>query len=168
MHIIHFQNERNLLVYRDAWKLPNNSFYIRVSNSSDVGRLIEIESVFGDEAFSDQTIKRFVTNENVFVLCSFLKEIVAYAIVLYRKNSDGCRLYSIASVASGKGYGKLLLSSCINNAIINDKKWMSLEVRRDNTVAIKMYKKFGFTVDKVFENYYNDCDGLRMVLPLGR
>ena len=45
---------------------------------------------------------------------------------------------------------------------------ITLEVRVDNLVAIKMYEKFGFKKQAIRKNYYQGVDGILMEKVLDR
>lgn len=60
-----------------------------------------------------------------------------------------------------EGIASKILSSVINDYKGKDVRFM-LEVREDNNIAIKLYKKFGFKVIYVREKYYKTVDALIM------
>ena len=57
-----------------------------------------------------------------------------------------------------KGNGNLLLQAMINKV----HKDITLEVREDNTYAIKVYEKNGFIKTATRKGYYNEVDGILM------
>ena len=57
-----------------------------------------------------------------------------------------------------KGNGNLLLQEMINKV----NKDITLEVREDNTYAIKVYEKNGFIKTATRKGYYNGVDGILM------
>lgn len=61
-----------------------------------------------------------------------------------------------------KGYGKKLLQSAIE--IINNFNCLNitLEVSKENIVAIGLYEALGFKVKAIRKNYYNNTDGYLM------
>lgn len=62
----------------------------------------------------------------------------------------------------GKSYGKKLLQSAIE--IINDFNCLNitLEVSKENIVAIGLYEALGFKIRAIRKNYYNNIDGYLM------
>jgi ribosomal-protein-alanine N-acetyltransferase len=56
----------------------------------------------------------------------------------------------------GKGVGELLLISAIEQALEQDSRMVTLEVRVSNSVARKLYEKFGLTEQGVRKGYYTD------------
>ncbi|MCI8568061.1 MAG: GNAT family N-acetyltransferase [Bacilli bacterium] len=55
-----------------------------------------------------------------------------------------------------------LMNQMLIDAQINDVKSISLEVRKDNNKAIKMYEKYGFKQVAIRKGYYQGIDGLLM------
>jgi len=52
-----------------------------------------------------------------------------------------------------------LITIAKENHIVN----ITLEVRKNNEVAIHLYKKFGFQIEAIRKNYYGKQDGLLMM-----
>ena len=71
----------------------------------------------------------------------------------------------------GKGVGELLLISTIEEAMAKDLKAVTLEVRRSNDAAKKLYRKYKFVDVGIRKNYYSgksgspDEDAIRMSTP---
>ena len=59
-----------------------------------------------------------------------------------------------------KGIASKLLKELINK--VSDKENITLEVRTDNEVAIKLYQSSGFEIIATRKNYYDNCDGYLM------
>jgi len=78
--------------------------------------------------------------------------------------ADEAHITSIAvrSPYLGHGIGELLLLAIFNRAIELNSRLLTLEVRRSNTIAQKLYSKYGFTQVGVRRAYYSDNyeDGL--------
>jgi GNAT superfamily N-acetyltransferase len=87
-----------------------------------------------------------------------------YALVLYRKGTSLARLYSIVVHPDfrGLGLGLELLEAAEKDALKNDCVIMRLEVRKDNTAAIKLYEGHGYRSIGLVQDYYEDHeDALR-------
>jgi ribosomal-protein-alanine N-acetyltransferase len=56
----------------------------------------------------------------------------------------------------GNGIGHRLLLGLIDRALVRGARWMTLEVRPSNTVAISLYHKFGFRDVALRKRYYSD------------
>ena len=66
--------------------------------------------------------------------------------------------FEIEKSYRNKGNGNLLLQEMINKV----NKDITLEVREDNTYAIKVYEKNGFIKTATRKGYYNGVDGILM------
>ena len=55
-----------------------------------------------------------------------------------------------------KGVGELLFISALEQALANNSKLVTLEVRRSNDVAIELYRKYGFQKVGLRIRYYSD------------
>lgn len=62
----------------------------------------------------------------------------------------------------GKKIASKMLDFMIQSCKICDN--ITLEVRESNNVAISLYKKFGFKEVAIRDNYYNNEDGILMML----
>lgn len=62
----------------------------------------------------------------------------------------------------GKKIASKMLNYMISSYKICDN--ITLEVRKSNSIAISLYKKFGFKEVAIRENYYNNEDGILMML----
>lgn len=56
----------------------------------------------------------------------------------------------------GRGFGEALLLALFDEAIRRGANVMTLEVRISNTSAMKLYEKYGFTIQGVRPGYYSD------------
>lgn len=63
---------------------------------------------------------------------------------------------AVKSTERGRGIGKFLMGELINRARLIGLKYMTLEVRENNFVALNLYKSFGFTIEGVRKRYYNN------------
>ena len=93
----------------------------------------------------------------------------AYYIVLRRddvivgyaglwKMSDEAHITTVGVRVSeqGKGYGHALMVALIQRAYQLGSRWLTLEVRPSNDVAVRLYEKFGFKVIGRRRGYYTD------------
>ena len=56
----------------------------------------------------------------------------------------------------GRGYGSVLFAALLSRAYELGARWVTLEVRASNDVAIRLYERFGFTVMGRRRGYYTD------------
>lgn len=75
---------------------------------------------------------------------------------------ETAELIRIAVNAPRKGYGSLIMQRLINGAKERGCEKLLLEVRRTNTAARALYKKFGFSEISVRKGYYDGEDAIIM------
>ena len=68
----------------------------------------------------------------------------------------------VKSEYRGQGYGAKLMELFLNEIKNRNVNEITLEVRVDNSVAIRLYEKFGFEQVSVRKGYYKGVDGLLM------
>ncbi len=146
---------------------PNNDFNIRQATKSDVNNLFDLEyRCFDEEQFSKKRINYLVTKAKGFVLIIETgKKLVGSIVLLKKKNAKNLRIYSLAIDPNyrGKGLSKKLLKKAEITARENNIEYLSLEVKKTNKVAIDLYLKEGFCIQKEIEKYYSDnCNAFVM------
>ena len=92
--------------------------------------------------------------------------------VVFWRVADEIHLHNIAvrrELRKG-GIASRLLSKAIRDSRPEGARWVTLDVRRSNLPAQKLYEKFGFSVRGVRRAYYTDTgeDALIMSADLGR
>ena len=113
-----------------------------------------------DNSFiSKEYIKEELSN-NPFGKVLVLKEDEIIGYIYYSDIYDRAEInqFEIDSIHRNCGKGDLLLKYLINLV----KKDITLEVREDNTPAIKVYEKNGFIKNAIRKGYYNGIDGILM------
>jgi ribosomal protein S18 acetylase RimI-like enzyme len=83
---------------------------------------------------------------------------VGYAVLLTRRGGVSARLYSIAVSrgAAGRGIGSMLLHAAEDEARRRGVLRVHLEVRADNSTAIRFYEKAGYRPIGQRPDYYED------------
>ncbi|WP_404298282.1 GNAT family N-acetyltransferase [Halomonas sp.] len=95
--------------------------------------------------------------------------LLGYGTLLFRHGSRRARLYSfcVHPDARGSGLGRQLLETLEGEARGRDSARLGLEVRADNRVALKLYRRMGFCLERWLPEYYEDgCAGWQMVKEL--
>ena len=117
-----------------------------------------------DELDNSFISKEYISNElsnNPFGKVLVLKEdneIIGY--LYYSDIYERCEInqFEIEDIHRNCGKGDLLLKYLINLV----QKDITLEVKEDNTPAIKVYLKNGFEKKAIREGYYKGVDGILM------
>ncbi len=101
-----------------------------------------------------------------FFVAKYDEKIVGY--ISFISICDETDLVNIAVLPEhrGKKIGQALLDALISDARARGTKCIHLEVRKSNTVAIKLYNKYGFLVVGESKGFYSNPteDALRMNL----
>lgn len=131
---------------------------LRVASVADAAALAALErQVFDYEVLSQKRFAYLLTQAQARCwLIENHQELLAYALVLFRKNSYLLRIYglAVASQCRGQGLAKRLLLTLEDWAKNQGYRALVLEVRSDNFQAIEFYKKQGFIKKKLLKNYY--------------
>ena len=132
----------------------------RIAKSEDVEKLVELENAcFDYDALGSRNFRYFINKGNDDLVVQLLdKEIVGYGLLLYRKGTSLCRLYSIAVSPDhrGKSLGKNLMLKLEDYASARDSSYIRLEVKKSNTQACKLYDSIGYREFSVKHEYYED------------
>lgn len=64
--------------------------------------------------------------------------------------------FYVEKAYQGLGFGAMILDFSLNLCIMSKAKNISLEVRKSNHQAIKLYEKYGFSAINVRPHYYHD------------
>jgi len=127
---------------------------------ADLDEIIEIEnSSFSADKFSVRQFKYLLSKaKSIFKVIRIDNKVSAYLILLYRKDSEKIRIYSIAvSLQSrGKGLADRLMDFTTVYAKTHNFTDIHLEVRADNVSAISLYEKSNFKKSGVKKGYYQD------------
>ncbi len=137
-------------------------------NDKDIDSILALEhKCFRHDRLSRAQLRYLVlraTSTTAFVV-KRAKDIIAYAIVLSRKNSAIARLYSIAVDPDfqQRGIARLIYNNIERRLTKHGYEEIRLEVRKDNRRAIRFYLKNGYQHFDEYKKYYEDGqDGLRM------
>lgn len=134
---------------------------IRDGAPADLPALTEIETaVFSGDRLSRRSLARFLSGASPASLrvAEHDGAIAGYALMLRRAGSKMARLYSIAvaETARGQGVGAALLADAERLMRAKGASALRLEVRADNTTAIGLYERHGYTRFAVYRQYYED------------
>jgi [ribosomal protein S18]-alanine N-acetyltransferase len=83
-------------------------------------------------------------------------QIVGYAGLWKMSDEAHITTVGVRAGEQGKGYGHALMAALIQRAYQLGSRWLTLEVRPSNDVAVRLYEKFGFKVIGRRRGYYTD------------
>lgn len=150
----------------------NTKIAYRNANFDDLDDLLKLEeSCFNYDSLGANNFKYFLSGRgkgNDLIVQLIGKKIVGYGLVLYRKNSSSCRLYSLAISPEhqGQSLGRKLMDQLIKVAKKRGASSMRLEVKESNSSGIKLYEKMGFEHLKLKAHYYDDGENAKCMTKL--
>ncbi len=138
-------------------------FTIRVMARSDIPAVAALEAgvystpwsprVFFDELAMDN--RRYIVVEGP-------DGIVGYGGLLMIEDDAHITTIAVAPEMRGKRLGVRLMLALVDEAVVNQARHLTLEVRVSNTSAQGLYERFGFQPVGRRKNYYVDEDALVM------
>ena len=143
---------------------------IRPMETEDLPEILALENELFPESPWPREEFLYEMNDNPFsflfvevqdgVIAGYLDYWIMY------ENAQLCNI-GVRTSYKRRGIGRKLLNYCIEQAQIAGCEYLSLEVRKSNTPAIRLYESAGFIDAAVRKNYYEDGEDARlMVLPL--
>jgi len=116
------------------------------------------------------TNKNFIDSydaKNLFKVLKNETDIIGYYIALFAL--DECELLNITvkSNLQKKGFGQLLIEDLLNECRKKNIVNIFLEVRKSNSLAIRLYENNGFNEVGVRNNYYQNRDGKEDAILMG-
>ncbi|MGR9100303.1 MAG: ribosomal protein S18-alanine N-acetyltransferase [Gammaproteobacteria bacterium] len=143
---------------------------IRKMRLNDLGDVMAIEEKvykypWSRGIFNDCLVARY----DCFV-CEDKEKIISYAILAVAVDEAHVLNLCVDPSVQGRGYGHMMLEHLISVARNKFADFVMLEVRPSNSVAISLYKKWGFNEIGVRKNYYpsekGKEDAIMLALPL--
>ncbi|MCK5237637.1 MAG: ribosomal protein S18-alanine N-acetyltransferase [Deltaproteobacteria bacterium] len=144
---------------------------IEPMSEDDLDGVMEIEEVSFPKCWPRDLMARELMNpvSYPFVMHGTVddkKQVVGY-IVIWIVHGDAHILdLAVAPALRGGGLAKRLISFALRFMVERGTVVVSLEVRRSNEAAIKIYRSFGFNQVYVRDKYYGDEDAIVMSLAL--
>ncbi|MDR2910648.1 MAG: GNAT family N-acetyltransferase [Bacteroidales bacterium] len=135
-------------------------FIIRRACIKDIENILKVENEsFGSDMFSRSQFTYLINkSKGAFYIAVIDSNIAGYMCLLSHSMHKNIRIYSIAVLSEYRSIGiaGAFISKAKEIAVSENKIGISLEVRKDNLPAIKLYKKNGFHISSVKMQYYND------------
>lgn len=150
------------------------SYLLRRALLEDLPEVISHEAIlFGADAWSPELVVEEVSHPSGYYLVALpdgVDEVVGYAGLRAQVRGGDADIQTIAVVPEhrGVGLGHLLLRALLDEATARSVERVFLEVRADNSSAIRLYERTGFiAIDRRVGYYQPDgIDAIVMVLEL--
>ncbi len=125
---------------------------------ADLPRVLEIEgqsfrTPWPHEAYMHELKENRLA---AYIVARVEQELVGYAGMWVIIDEAHITTIAVDPVHRGEHIGERLLVGLIDGALARGARWMTLEVRKSNVVAQRLYKKYGFREIGVRKGYYSD------------
>lgn len=145
---------------------------IRPVSPADLEPIWAIETaVFGRDAWTREMMREELQAEHrsYFVLVDEAGVVRGYGGLLAVGQEGDIQTIALDPQARGRGYGRRLMRTLLDDAESRGVREVFLEVRADNPVARELYLSLGFAEIAVRPRYYqpDDIDAIVMRLELG-
>lgn len=126
-----------------------------------------IEAESNRPPWSEQLILQEFSHQHARVLGARLGgKLVGFLICHVVQDEAHIMNFGVAATARGQGVGRAILADLIRELHTEAVRWITLEVRRSNFVARKLYESTGFEEVGVRPKYYSDNQEDALVLKL--
>jgi ribosomal protein S18 acetylase RimI-like enzyme len=133
---------------------------IRPATLEDLDTLVAIENrSFVIDRFSRRSFRYLLTKANAVNLVDERDgKVRGYVTLLFNTGTSLARLYSLAVDPDARhlGIGSALTAAAEQSALDHECITLRLEVRKDNSDSIRLYKKLGYKEFGVLPDYYED------------
>ena len=116
--------------------------------------LLTFKVSYPEDFFKKVYDKKYFT---IFGIDKISKELTCFAVLNINQNDKVADILALGVVKEfqSKKLGSTLLKKIIEELSSMGISEVKLIVQQTNTIAIKLYEKFGFTTGDILENYYN-------------
>lgn len=132
--------------------------FVRKFDVSDIDRVVEIANNSLTEYYTTSLIlDLFRSWPESFMVFTLDGKVVGLIIGSRYTNSEArILLLAVDKNLRNRGIGKQLLESFVKVCVAERMMSMRLEVRTDNSNAIRFYKNYGFVITSTIRAYYSD------------
>lgn len=138
----------------DALKLKNESAVFVMNDESSAEEIEEIEKECFSIPWSKKSITESFLHGTKFLLYKEDGKTVGYIGLTVVLDEGYVTNIAVLPQYRRKGIASALIESCIDIATEKNLSFISLEVRKSNFAAIKLYEKYGFKVMGERKNFY--------------
>jgi len=146
-----------------------SGFSIRPMATSDIAAVTRIERAsFSTVWPSDAFYNELSTNKLAHYFVGLFDErVVAYGGIWVILEDSHVTTLAVDPPYRGRRFGEVILLHLIDVAIERGAAWMTLEVRESNSVAQRLYRKYGFTTVTMRSGYYSDDNESALIMWAG-
>ena len=136
--------------------VTGNPLRLRTMSLADLDQVCTLEALIFKSPWSRKAFENEVT-KNSFSLPWVVTEndkILAYSVAWLIVDEMHIGNFAVDPAYQKRGIASWLMQNIISQADNSHVRQINLEVRRSNTAAISLYKKFAFKIVGVRKNYY--------------
>ena len=134
---------------------------IRKANLKDVDIINDLGGKIIANFINTYDINKYLLSDNYLIFVNEDEHINAFLIISENITSYELEVIYVSDEYRHHGIASNLINYFLDN-FYNQKKDIFLEVSVENTMAIKLYQKFGFTIINKRKNYYHGIDAYVM------
>jgi len=144
-------------------------FSVAPMATSDIAAVTRIERASFSAVWpSDAFYNELSTNKLAhYFVGRYEERVVAYGGIWVILEDSHVTTLAVDPDHRGRRFGEVLLLRLIDEAIARGAAWMTLEVRESNTVAQRLYRKYGFTTVTMRTGYYSDDNESALIMWAG-
>jgi ribosomal-protein-alanine N-acetyltransferase len=137
--------------------------------AADIGAVLHIESLSFASAWPHNAFVNEIRDNKLahYFVGRIDGEIVAYGGIWVILEDSHVTTIAVHPDYRGRRFGEEMLVHLLEEAIAARASWITLEVRESNTVAQRLYRKYGFTVVSTRRGYYSDNNENALVMWAG-
>ena len=134
-----------------------NRIILKEANADNSFQIAAIEKECFSEPWSQNSVNEFICGNGNTILCAFYNN----RLCGYVSKTQVLDEIQIANVAVSEefrrqGIASILIETIINKSISQNVSFITLDVRKSNIAAIKLYEKHGFNPEGIRKNYYKN------------
>ncbi|WFD10007.1 ribosomal protein S18-alanine N-acetyltransferase [Tepidibacter hydrothermalis] len=134
-----------------------NNIVIRNLQEKDIDDLVEIEELCFKTPWTKHSLQKELKNKLArYKVIEKDSKIVAYAGIWFVVDEGHITNVAVHPDHRGLGHGNQIIEALIDECAKSNIISMTLEVRKSNDTAIKLYKKYGFKLSGIRPGYYTD------------
>ena len=136
---------------------------------ADIGDVLRVEALCFSTTWPRNAFHNELTDNKLahYFVGRFEDEIIAYGGLWVILEDAHITTVAVDPAHQGRKHGERILIHLLDEAIDRGASWITLEVRESNTVAQKLYKKYGFAIVNTRRGYYSDNDENALVMWAG-
>ncbi len=130
---------------------------IQVIKETDIAAIAKLEKDIFTDAWSEQGILDTIKQPHAFIVAAKMdEEIIGYCIVYYALDEAEIARIAVSSHCRRQGAGRKILDYTKALCIQKNVTRLLLDVREGNQAARMFYENYGFTVDGIRKNFYDN------------